>query len=99
MAFGTKVVGGAEVGSRNRGTALVLHGNDNNSDIVSQDIVVAGLAEPQDHIGAQDLYHKWRSGQKTWHVCALIRPPYTYAQCNCKRYLWCTHIVGGALFV
>ena len=32
-----------------------------------------------------------------WHVCAVIRPPSTCAQCNHKRYLWCTHC-GGCAF-
>ena len=27
----------------------------------------------------------------------MIRPPYSCAQCNCKRYLWCTHY-GGCTF-
>ena len=39
----------------------------------------------------------WRSGQKKWHVCALIPPPYTCAECNGKRYLWCTQC-GGCTF-
>ena len=43
------------------------------------------------------MYHEWRSGQKKWLVCALIRPPYTCSQCNSKRYLWCTHC-GGCAF-
>ena len=84
-----------ESGSRGRGTSkgqgspLVLHGNDSDSDIVSQGIATAVPTDGHDHSGSHDLYHEWRSGQKKLHVCALIRPPYTYAQCNCKRYLWC----------
>ena len=30
-------------------------------------------------------------GGGKWHICALIRPPYTCAQCTRKRYFWCTH--------
>ena len=65
---------------------MVLHGNDSGSDILSQD-----------HLWAQDRYHEWCSGQKPQHVCALICPPHTCTQCNCKRYLWCTHY-GGCAF-
>ena len=30
------------------------------------------------------------------HGMFVIRPPYTCASCNCKRYLWCTHCSGCA---
>ena len=84
-----------ERGGRGQDRALVLHGNDSDSDILSPDIVAAVLAESKDHIGPKTLYHEWCSGQKTWHVCALVRPPFTCVQSNCKPYLWCTHCGGG----
>ena len=69
--------------------------------LLAMDIAIPGMCavptEGHNHSGAQDVYHEWRSGQRKWHVCALIRPPYTCAQCNCKRYLWCIHC-GGCAF-
>ena len=45
----------------------------------------------------QKICLQWHSGQTKKPVRALIRPPYTCAPCNCKRYLWCTHC-GGCAF-
>ena len=78
-----------------RRNALLLHGNVGDSDILSQGIAAVVLADASDHNGAHRVHHEWCSGQTKWHVCALIRPPYTCAQCN--RYMWCTHC-GGCAF-
>ena len=83
--------------AKGQGSALLLLGNDSDSDILSQGTATALPTEGHDHSGAKDVYHEWHSGQKRWHVCALIRPPYTCAQCKCKQYLWCTHY-GGCAF-
>ena len=58
--------------AKGQGSGLLLHGNDSDSDILSQEIAVAIPAKAHDHIGVQDVYHEWHSGQKKWHVCALI---------------------------
>ena len=47
---------------KEQGNALVWYGCDNDHAILSQDIVAASPAEPQHHIGAQDLYHEWHAG-------------------------------------
>ena len=83
--------------TKGQGSALVLHGNYNDSNILSQGIASAAPTEGHDHSGAQDVYHEWHNGQKKGHVCALIRPPYTCAQCNYERFFWCTHC-GGCAF-
>ena len=68
---------------KEQSNALCLHGIDSDSNILSQHIVTGVSCEPQNRTGL-DLYHKWCRGPKKWHVRALVRRPYTCAQCNCK---------------
>ena len=80
-------------GKKEQSTTLCLHSSDSN--IVSQDPIVAFSSKPHHQTVAPHFYQEWHSGQEKWYVCSSICPPYTCAHCNCKHYLWCT---PGALF-
>ena len=58
-------------GKKEQSDVLYLHGNDSDSDTVSQDTVPAISSQPQDLTMVTHLYHQWHIGQKKKGTCVL----------------------------